>query len=55
LSQTGERAQASAQIPLVGAVVGEILAGDVELGVLITRAVNRFNPNLLMATIFLTT
>ena len=39
----------------VGAVVGEILAGDVGLGALITRAVNQFNPNLLMAAIFLTT
>jgi len=39
----------------VGAVVGEILAGDVGLGSLITRAVNTFDPNRLMAAVFLTT
>jgi NitT/TauT family transport system permease protein len=39
----------------VGAVVGEILAGDLGLGALITRAVNTFDPNRLMAAVFVTT
>jgi len=39
----------------VGAVVGEIIAGDVGLGGLITRAVNQFDPNRLMAAVLLTT
>lgn len=39
----------------VGAVVGEILAGDIGLGSLITRAVNTFDPNRLMAAVLLTT
>lgn len=39
----------------VGAVIGEIIAGDVGLGGLITRAVNQFNPNGLMAAVLLTT
>jgi NitT/TauT family transport system permease protein len=39
----------------VGAVVGEILAGNLGLGGLITRAVNTFDPNRLMAAVFLTT
>jgi NitT/TauT family transport system permease protein len=38
----------------VGAVVGEILAGNLGLGALITRAVNQFDANRLMAAVFLT-
>ena len=38
----------------IGAVVGEILAGDLGLGALITRAVNTFDPNRLMAAVLLT-
>jgi NitT/TauT family transport system permease protein len=39
----------------VGAVVGEILAGNLGLGALITRAVNQFDANRLMAAVVLTT
>jgi NitT/TauT family transport system permease protein len=39
----------------VGAVIGEILAGDLGLGAIITRAVNTFDPNRLMAAVFVTT
>jgi NitT/TauT family transport system permease protein len=39
----------------IGAVVGEILAGDLGLGALIARAVNTFDPNRLMAAVLLTT
>ncbi len=38
----------------VGAVVGEILAGNLGLGALITRAVNQFDANRLMAAVLLT-